>query len=252
MTYGKAEVASDTPVTVVSGQPTTFVLGGVTYDVLFDAESAQVAPGHCGWATNRARIDVRAQDLAERAVQLPTGTLPACSQGNDPSRTIYFYLEGPPAPWAAEVVYVGYVSYIGHQFGLVQADPSDGQPIEELRGHAQEVLPAPEIGAPFWLSVESDQLQALFESEGGPLVVARDDLTSPSPGPLPDLEALLGVGVTLEVTCAYDRSTNLWDVVFATEPPVRVATGTIETITIGGRNYHVWLGGGSITIYQAD
>jgi hypothetical protein len=250
VTYATTVVAGDTPITVASRQPSTFVLGGVTYDVKFEAQVTEA--NTCGRAGNGARIDVRAQDLATRAAQLPQGTLPACVEGNDPNRLIFFSFDALSPPWAAEVSYDGYSPSDGHEFEVVGGNPIDGYQFVRLGGDAQDVLAAPEVGAQFWASWESNELRALFESEGGPLVVARYDLGSASPGPLPQLEDLLGVGVTLEVSCAYDDSTDLYDVSFATEPSVRVASDSIATIAIGGRNYHVWLGASSITIYPAD
>jgi hypothetical protein len=270
LTYGTTVVAGDTRVTVSTDAPATVTLGGVAYDVRYAAEleQGQVDSQACTnvTLTSMAQIDVRAHDLATLVASLPQGTLPTCVPGNDPDRTVSFY------PLITGSVGNGVVSYLGPYssssdtfvFAASAGAVETQSPRLEIAG-AQEVLPVPAVGQQFWYedrqavdpqtSLVLQQLDALFASEGGPLLLAQyfDEAYPTVPGPLSELTDLLGVDVTLEEACSYVGSVSLWDVVFATDPPVRVPSGTSRTIVLGGRSYNVWTpGGGTVTIYPAN
>jgi hypothetical protein len=98
----------------------------------------------------------------------------------------------------------------------------------------------PAVGQEFWLSYSRIAPGVLRESQQGPIVLVTGTGILPPAGAFA-LETVLGVGVTLERSCAYTSTIDLWDVVFDTSPPVRVKSGTIGSITIAGRAYRVWL-----------
>lgn len=64
------------------------------------------------------------------------------------------------------------------------------------------------------------------------------------------------MGITREERCAYTSSSFLSDILFHTDPPVRVASGTTGTLELGGRAYRAWVSTldeeSWVTVYPAD
>jgi hypothetical protein len=126
--------------------------------------------------------------------------------------------------------------------GRSSSDPStylfDVMAIES----AADLLPEPAPGQQFWLSHQQSYFEALREGQQGPVVLASATGLSQA-GAVSKLAAALGVSVTLEKACPYTTSIDLWDVVFGTDPPVRVPSYTTGTFTIAGRRYRASMWG---------
>jgi hypothetical protein len=260
VTYSSVTVAGDTPVVVEDGDSGVIALNGEPYDVWVTAREEKInglpaCPDYI--PASGVAVYVQATRLEELLATLEVGPGPACGQGNDPDVSLYFGFYGVSAGTTHE----GVVRYVGPDIdrpdaylfevpGLVSLTD---QPARLSIAGAVALMPEPELGQEFWLSFPGLNAQALRESEGGPVVLAQSwGIEGDAPGTLGNL---LGVEVTLEETCAYTPSIPLLETVFATEPEVRVASGTAGTLVIGGRTYGVWAWGqgpAMATVYLAN
>jgi hypothetical protein len=249
VTYSQVTVSGDSPVVVRDGALGEIALDGVRYDVRVTAQMTTQAMGFSTCADYfpfaGVSLDVRAQGLAALAAGLPVGSGPACGQGNDaiPNVSFGIYEVGLPAGFEGPVTYGGLdpLQPGGFLFLLPGRPPlSDGSPARIFIAHATSVLSEPAFGQQFWLSYPDWMSQALFESQGGPVVIARA-VGTPQAGALAPLAAALGVGVTLERACSYGSSRDLWRAQFATTPAVSVPSGTTALLAIGGRSHRAWM-----------
>jgi hypothetical protein len=256
MTYESVEVQGDTPVVIHDSQPGHVSIGGVAYDVRLTAR--RLSPGCYFNSPNEDGIalDIQASQLADLAGRLDIGAPPSCRLGNDPGDGAFFDLNGvADTSYDGPAIFKGIEATTTYDFEIPGLLTSEGKTaLLRLEG-AGASLPAPAVGQQFWLSW-SDALRVLRETRQGAILLAQFYGRAQPDGAQP-LAALLGTDVTLERQCAYTESIDLWDAVFGTTPPVRVATGTVGTFAVGGRTYRAWVYGDSsigvlITIYAGN
>jgi hypothetical protein len=208
-------------------------------------------------------LDVRAKDLSSMIDTLELGELPACVLGNAPLGDATFILHGADvgATFEGPVFYEGPAPGTELMFGAPGAVSQSTEPVQLGIGFDTDFLIEPEAGSEFWASVPDIGLGALREGQGGPLVLASAIVfAAPFDGTTAAmLETLVGVPVAAEERCTYaidaldGTPMPLWDVVFQTDPPQRVQSGTVGTIELDGREYDVWAWGQdyvSFTIYS--
>jgi hypothetical protein len=261
VTYSSVTVAGDTPVVVKDGESGVIALNGEPYDVWVTAREEKAdglasCPDYL--PVSGVAVYVQSARLAELVPTLEVGPGPACGHGNDPDVSLYFGFYGA----STGMMHEGVVTYAGPDIdrpdayvfevpGLVSFTE---KPVMLSIAGAVALMPEPELGQEFWLSFPGPDAHALRESEGGPVVLAQS-WGGQGYDAAGTLGNLLGVEVSLEETCAYAPPIPLLETVFATEPEVRVASGTTETLVIGGRTYRVWAlgqGFGIATIYLVN
>ncbi len=250
--YGSVIVHGDAPVRIPNGVPGVVSLSGAAYDVRVNAINTVVpsppSPAELRCADyvppNGVTLDVEARTLDTLAAALDVGAPPACGQGNDPSRDVFvgFANTFTPTSFDGPVVYRGRDTSSADQynFDLPKDTPRSGQaaPTVYVSGGGR-LFPEPAVGQEFWLSYFRVTSNVLRESQQGPIVFVATS-GSLQPDGAAEVASLLGVTVTLEKSCAYTSTQNLWDIVFGTSPATRVKSGTSGMLTIAGRNYRVW------------
>ena len=260
-TFHALVLEGDTQVTIDDGQTGTVPIDGIDYDVRVSANRTTTGDAGCGpdafidpngiyW------LDVQAKDLATLAEGLEVGDLPSCAQGNAEAVEFGFsiYNASLPSGYEGPVVYKGMDEEVAPGSLLFDApelpDQGFGVPLVSLSA-AGEAFAPPSLGATFWLSY-STALHALRESEQGPLLLLDAySLAAPlDPTVALQLQGFLGVSLTAEPSCDYvsdysfsHEPAQLWDLVFATDPPVQAKSGEITALTLDGKDYEVWVWG---------
>jgi hypothetical protein len=175
VTYSSVILAGDTPVVARDSEAATVSLDGVAYDVRVTAQQRTggtvTCADYCGFGG--VALDVQATHLTDLIAGLEVGAPPACGQGNDPERDLFFGLYGVPLG----STYEGSVTYKGryasdpteYDFAAAGLVGTAGAPTGLEIGGAEQLLPEPAVGQSFWLSYPSFRTQALRVAEQGPL-----------------------------------------------------------------------------------
>jgi hypothetical protein len=256
ITYQVVEVQGDVPVTIEDSQVATVAIAGVPYQVRVTAHRESAPSFGCGidyFPENAGglALDVQAQDLKARIANLEQGAPPSCAQGNAPSIDAGFELYGVSAStrYDGPVVYEHQVGSSSWMFSVPGLTPVPVELGVQLRGVP---FVEPPVGTKLWATLPQIAIGALRESQQGPLIVASAyTLSAPLQEPAASqLAQIFGVAVSAAKSCDYaapvdegGSPTTLWDLAFDTVPPVRVQSGELGKVQLGGKDYAVWVWG---------
>ncbi|HET6284430.1 MAG TPA: hypothetical protein VFH73_25965 [Polyangia bacterium] len=261
VTYATVDVTGDRTVAVHDSETSIVPIGGFDYDVRVTAQeltfSADAAPCLDYSPSTGVSVDVRARDLGTLIKTLEVSAPPACSEGNADFEGAIFEI----ANVNFNTGYVGPAVY-SHRvdnyflFSVTGLTSLTGSP-PMLQILAAGLLKEPCAGEEFWASLTFGKwgsVAALRGPQRGPLLLASVafarapfDATTASA-----LAQALGVAADAQEHCPYASSDSpyasngvlsLWDVVFQTTPPVRVASQSAGMVPIAGRDYNAWVSG---------
>jgi hypothetical protein len=263
-TYSTVDVLGDATVSIADSQTATVAIGGIDYDVRVSAQRvvAGTQSGGCAdWqAIGGLAIDAQAKDLTSLAASLPAGAVPACAQGNADSKHISVFLYEVPnnTPYDGPVFYSGRSTersncYLFEVVGLTSAT---GAPPHLEVCAAPDVFGEPAPQQELWATMPSSSVGVLRGPQRGPLLLAVASTAAPIPASdAAQIEQTFGVAVASQRRCDYaalDTAGSvrpLWDVVFATTPPVTAPSDAITSIQIAGTAHRVWQDGNRIEIF---
>jgi hypothetical protein len=258
ITYRSTEVLGDSSIVIADAETRVVPVGGFDYDVTvtwrtFDVAASSRCADYFGPPGGMA-MDVRARDLASLASKLATVALPVCARGNADQPTASFTLFEVSTRQAFE----GPVVYVkrgrSSDTECFQFDPTslphDKPPVPMLEICVSPGLfKEPAVGQTLWASVPSYVVATLRTAQTGPLLLAAVNAIAGDPSAQQAIAPTLGVGVETRSGCAYaldeegKETVRLQDLVFATTPPVVVASDTRSVVAIAGKDYDVWVTG---------
>jgi hypothetical protein len=249
-TYYSLAVQADSPVRARAGEQVSITLNATDYTLsISSAQSASldkatrtceasVSPGI--WAA----ADVVIDDVSGLQPELTRrGDLPACVLGNaaSPTNHVGYNLNGRTSDESVDEA-ATYAGVEGHEHVFTLASHDD------FRVSAFEQFEAPTVGQRLWVTGNS-QAFVLRTALQGEMLLAAASLNSQDSSVATWFSNALGMNVSLVSNCVYEtyadsggahNEVSLFDVRFATEPALRIKTGSRDALTLGSKRFDAY------------